>query len=381
MIVLLSAQCLVFILLFVFLIQLKANLKRYTIEPSANHPSLEDTPTISLCIPARNETHALEDCLNSAVSSDYPKLEIIVLDDCSQDKTSQIIRSFAQSGVRFVKGDTPSEGWLGKNNACAILANEARGKYLVFMSVDTRLEPGTLSTLVAYMREHKLSMASVLPRRRDGWRASVIFSPLRYFWQLVLPLGLNTPTATSLWVINSDALNRLGGFSAFKDKVMVENVLAQRLEAEGKYRFLAANDYLQIWYAKKWNSQVETAIRLWYPSLGKSIFYSVLAMLVHFLLFVLPFLSLVISLAASSIFLFLISSSILLLQILLFSLYIRSVHASKYAFMSILLLPFIALQEIALIAASAYQYKRGRVNWKGRNICYPKYEKRIYEGQ
>ena len=213
------------------LFQCVVNLKRYKLTPADRDIALrlEDTPTISLCIPARNETHALADCLGSAIASDYPKLEIIVLDDCSQDQTSQIIRSFAHDGVRFVKGKIPSVGWLGKNNAYDTLVGEARGDYLVFMSVDTRLEPKTLSMLTGYMRSNKLSMVSVLPRRGDGWRVSVLFAPLRYFWQVVLPLGLNIPTATSLWVIHTDSLAEIGGIAAFKDKVMIENQLASRL--------------------------------------------------------------------------------------------------------------------------------------------------------
>src|ERR1700722_1166058 len=43
-------------------------------------------PSLSVAIPARNETQDLEDCLRSLIASDYPKLEILVLDDSSQEK-------------------------------------------------------------------------------------------------------------------------------------------------------------------------------------------------------------------------------------------------------------------------------------------------------
>ena len=53
-------------------------------------------PSLSVAIPARNETFILEDCLKCLIASDYPKLEILVLDDCSQEKrTPEIIRQFA----------------------------------------------------------------------------------------------------------------------------------------------------------------------------------------------------------------------------------------------------------------------------------------------
>lgn len=337
--------------------------------------SLPDLPTVSLCIPARNETHALEDCLHSAIASDYPKLEIIVLDDCSQNRrTSQIIRGFAHDGVRFVQGEFPSDGWLGKNNAYHTLASEARGSFLVFMSVDTRLQPETLSKLVQYMQQYKLSMASVLPARRGGLSASTLFAPLRYFWQLVLPRSLNVPTSTSLWAIHSDALEKLGGIKAFKDKIMIENSLARRLFAKNTYRFLVANHNLPLDYAKSWHSQVETSLRLWYPRLHKNSFFSLLAILAQLFLFVLPLISLLIGIFIGESWLIVASMVSLLLSFGLFFSFQRATTRLLPALIASLFLPLIALQETVLIGLSVYRYKRGQVDWKGRNVCYPVYD-------
>ena len=52
-----------------------------------------------------------------AIASDYPKLEIIVLDDCSQDRTAEIIRNFAHDGVRFIQSEDNKDNWLDKNKA------------------------------------------------------------------------------------------------------------------------------------------------------------------------------------------------------------------------------------------------------------------------
>lgn len=369
----------------VLLAQLSISTLRYKLSQNELEKinRLEDTPTVSLCIPARNETHALADCLSSAVASDYPKLEIIVLDDCSQDKTSQIIRSFAHDGVRFISGEVPSEGWLGKNNAYQALATQAKGEYLVFMSVDTRVAPESISQLISYMQLEKLSMVSVLPRRVDNLRSSVIFAPLRYFWQLVLPLRFNTPLATSIWSIRGDNLVEAGGFSAFKDKVEIENLLASQLNVKDEYRFLVGSHLLNITYEKQWTSQVETAIRLWYPNLNKSIFRAFLVILIHFILFILPAMVLLQFLLTLGFhgdylqtywLLALVSSA---LASYLYANYFRQVKTVKSLpdyltfVISFFVLPLLALQEIILIIASFVQYKRGQVNWKGRNVCYP----------
>src|SRR5690606_9393006 len=146
---------------------------------------LADLPSVSVCIPARNETHAMTECLERVIASNYPKIEIIVLDDSSVDDTSVLIKSFAHSGVRFVEGSPLPDGWLGKNHALEGLLKEASGRYVFFMDVDTKISPFTISQLVAYAASEDATMVSVLPRRNDGWRMSVIWTTLRYFWEII----------------------------------------------------------------------------------------------------------------------------------------------------------------------------------------------------
>ncbi|HRQ86947.1 MAG TPA: glycosyltransferase family 2 protein, partial [Candidatus Saccharibacteria bacterium] len=147
--------------------------------------TLEDLPSVTVCIPARNEMHAMAECLDKIIASTYPKMEIIVLDDSSEDNTSNLIKAYAHAGVRFVSGGDLPQGWLGKNYALNVLASKASGHYVLFLDVDIRVDKGSVGQLVSYMKQEKASMISVLPRRDDGMRASVIFSSLRYFWELL----------------------------------------------------------------------------------------------------------------------------------------------------------------------------------------------------
>jgi hypothetical protein len=109
----------------VLLTTLKSNIQSIKYSSASNKPLPKDElPSLSVLIPARNETTQLETCLTSLLASTYPKLEIIVLDDCSQDKrTPEIIRSFAQSGIRFIAGEIPSDTWLAKNFAYKLMAS------------------------------------------------------------------------------------------------------------------------------------------------------------------------------------------------------------------------------------------------------------------
>src|ERR1700732_817180 len=78
-----------------------------------------DVPRISLLFAARDEEEKLPGALAKVAPLDYPKLEIIGVDDRSEDATGRILDEFAASHARFrpihVK-ELPA-GWLGKPHA------------------------------------------------------------------------------------------------------------------------------------------------------------------------------------------------------------------------------------------------------------------------
>ena len=211
---------------------------------------VSDLPSVSVCIPARNETHAMTQCLESVVASTYPKLEIIVLDDASADNTSFLIKSFAHAGVRFVEGSRLPHDWLGKNHALQGLLEQSSGRYILYVDVDTRLQPDTIGQLVAYATKEQAQMVSVLPQRSDGWRLSVLFSPLRYFWELVLHRQKSPAVASSAWLIDRHVLLESGGFSNVALDVQPEARLAAAMTLSDQYRFLISTPELGVTYEK-----------------------------------------------------------------------------------------------------------------------------------
>lgn len=224
-------------------------------------------PSVTVCIPARNETHAMAQCIERVLASDYKKLEVIVLDDSSSDDTSILIRSFAHAGVRFIAGESLPEGWLGKNYALETLAREASGTYVMFIDVDTAIKPTTISEIVGYAMTESAEMVSVIPARNDSWRVSVLFGHLRYFWELLLARPSSPAVSGAFWMIKREALmDRLGGFLPFKLNISPETTFASKLRPA--YRCLLSTAELGVTYEKKWSSQVETSRRLAFPMTG-----------------------------------------------------------------------------------------------------------------
>ncbi len=326
-----------------------------------------DLPSVSVCIPARNEQHALTDCLQMVVASDYEKLEIIVLDDVSGDDTSALIKSFATEGVRFVKGKALPDGWLGKNHALQGLLKEASGTYVLFMDVDTRLAPDAIENMVRHAVAHGSEMVSVLPRREDGWRFSVIASPLRYFWELLFHRRLWPATASNAWLIRRKVLeNRFEGFESFKNAIQPEAKIATELAASHDYHFIIGTEKFGVAYEKKWRSQLITSVRLLYPLLYKDLAIAILSLL-DLLLLLLPFIVL------ASLFIFtpslvhLFALILVVASYVLYATYTRKVWAKGWL-IGTLLWPLLLIQEMILIIASIYQYTRKTVKWKGRFI-------------
>ncbi len=331
-----------------------------------------DLPTVSLLIPARNETNDLEDCLRSALASDYPKLEIIVLDDCSQAKTSDIIKSFAHDGVRFVQGEPPEDRWLAKNQAYEKLYQEASGELLLFCGVDVRFSPHAIKALVTEMLSRNKQMVSVLPRRLSGSTAGAFIQPMRYWWELSLPRKLvnRPPVLSTTWLIRKHALERLGGFSAVSHNIIPEGYFARELVKNNEYSFIRANDTLDIQTRKSTASQRATAIRTRYPQLHRRP-ENVALMLVADLVFLVgPFVSLIYGCITHDMAVAVVGG-IAALLLIVNHVTIVQITSPPNATVALLNFPIEVLTEVVILLVSMGRYEFGTVEWKDRNVCIP----------
>lgn len=126
-------------------------------------------PGISVLIPARNEAAAIGPCLDALrAAADGVDLEIIVLDDHSDDGTAQRVAALAQRDprVRLVAGSALPAGHNGKQHACWQLAGHARKDLLTWIDADVRLQPGALARLAREASVNPAALLSGFPRQR-----------------------------------------------------------------------------------------------------------------------------------------------------------------------------------------------------------------------
>lgn len=328
--------------------------------------NVESLPSVTVCIPARNEMHAMTDCLDRVIASTYPKLEIIVLDDSSADNTSALIKSFASEGVRFVEGSPLPQAWLGKNHALHHLLEEASGKYVLFMDVDTRIVPDTITKLVSFMTKNDASMISALPVRSDGCRWSVIFSTLRYFWVLLMHRLYSPAVASGAWMIDRSTLEGLGGLKSYKAEIQPESKIASRLLRDGKYQFITSSSLVGVSYEKKWLSQVDTSIRVLPSIFGVSFASNILTLFVMFLLNA-PLIVVLTFPVYDWTLIHWLASLQIIFSMAIYGFYTKKVWKRGW-WIGALLWPIIIFQELVILMISIYENKTHSVTWKGRKV-------------
>jgi chlorobactene glucosyltransferase len=131
----------------------------------------EGEPLVSVIVPARNEEDNIGACLESLAGSDYAAVEIIVVDDQSEDRTPEIVRRHsnrAAHDVRLVTGEPLPAGWFGKPWACWQGAREARGELLLFTDADTRHGPRLLGNAVRDLEDSAADVLTLVGRQVMG---------------------------------------------------------------------------------------------------------------------------------------------------------------------------------------------------------------------
>jgi hypothetical protein len=108
-------------------------------------------PSVSILFAARDEAEKLPAALETFLALDYPKFDVIAVNDRSADATESILESAARKDPRLKVTNISSlpSGWLGKPHALQKAFEYSTGEWLVFTDADVHFEPDVLRLSIA----------------------------------------------------------------------------------------------------------------------------------------------------------------------------------------------------------------------------------------
>lgn len=200
------------------------------------------TPKVSVLIPARNEDSNLQKNLPLWLEQNYHNLEVLVLNDQSEDSTQKVIELFSPKILSF-EGKPLPQGWVGKNWACHQLSQNASGEILLFADADVSPAKNAVSETVATMQNYHLdSLSFFLKQTFSHWTSKAVlpwalqfpvlaWAPLflnRFFNFLSLTIG------NGQWfTFTKETYSKIGGHEAVKTSIIEDISLAKLVHQHG----------------------------------------------------------------------------------------------------------------------------------------------------
>lgn len=162
---------------------------------------MKKKPLLSVIIPAYNEEEDIVKCLKSLENQSYKNFEIIVVDDGSIDKTTEIVKKFQKARLLKQKHKGPGE-------ARNFGARLSKGKILIFVDADMTFNKDYLKNLIAPLKNKKITGTSHYETAEN----------LDNIWSKCWGKGWNTPENEkedhTFKAIRKNKFLELGGFDS-----------------------------------------------------------------------------------------------------------------------------------------------------------------------
>jgi GT2 family glycosyltransferase len=185
-------------------------------------------PTVSVVVCAYNAADTIDDCLTALARVDYPRFEVIVVDDGSSDDTARRIR--AHPWARLIQ---VANG--GLSAARNIGMHAATGEIVAYVDADVRVEPSWLSYLVQpFVTSDAIAVGgpNVVPQD-DGWFAQCVACSPGAPSHVLLDDRVAEHVPGCNLAIRRDALLRIGGFDPIFLRAGDDVDVCWRLQEQG----------------------------------------------------------------------------------------------------------------------------------------------------
>lgn len=113
-----------------------------------------EKPLVSIITPSFNSAKFIVETIKSVQNQTYKNWEMIIVDDCSSDKTVSIIKEISSQDnrIQLFQLDVNSGTGIARNTALA----KASGKYIAFLDADDLWKPLKLELQIDFLKKHNL---------------------------------------------------------------------------------------------------------------------------------------------------------------------------------------------------------------------------------
>ncbi len=219
--------------------------------------------SVTVIVPARDEDGHIERTVTSLLSLDYPKLQIIAVDDRSSDRTGEILDRVAArdpSGrLRVLHVDDLPPGWLGKTHAMWLAAQQATSDWLLFTDADVVFRPDALRRAIRYVEQEHADHLIIFPTlemHSPGERMMIAFFQALFTfghrpWKVADPKTRDHMGVGAFNLVRRNVYERIGGYASLRLAIIDDMKLGEAIKQNGyAQRNVFGTDLLSIHWAK-----------------------------------------------------------------------------------------------------------------------------------
>lgn len=287
---------------FLLLIFLLTTLMNLFLFPKLRVPTPLPQPEgrLSVLIPARNEGAVIYETVRRLLNQTVADFELIILDDESVDDTAVLAQKAAGDDPRLkiISGEPLPEGWLGKNWACHQLSQAASGEWLLFTDADVQWRPQALAALIAQQQQSQADLLTVWPTQLTGsWSERLVVPLMKFAIISYLPhIGVNLLPWPIFAAANGQCLlfrraayAAIGGHEPVRAEIVEDVQLARRIKRAGlRLRMVDGGGLVSCRMYQGWTAVRQGFGKNILAGHGQSVPFLLLSTLVHWSLFIFP---------------------------------------------------------------------------------------------
>ncbi len=111
---------------------------------------------VSIITPTYNCAKFIGETIESVLAQTYTNWEMIIVDDCSADNTEEIVKSYNDARIIYVKNETNSGAAVSRNRALRM----AKGRWMAFLDSDDLWMPEKLEHQINFMEKNGYAFSS-----------------------------------------------------------------------------------------------------------------------------------------------------------------------------------------------------------------------------